>query len=228
MRVLIYGGGRLGQQVVRVIGSHFPEHELLGVIDDVQPAGLEIIPGVDVIGSLDDIATTSDHDAAHTAIIPAIGYTDQTARGRALDRARGYGYRFLTLVHPQAWVEPSATLGEGVIALAGTLVDQGAQVGDFCYLDQGVKIGEDTTLVGNAYLAAGAILCGGVTVGRDTFVGAGAVITDGVIVGDGCVVNAQSLVHRDLPAFHKLIQTRDELRLPMAAAPSPEVVHGQA
>lgn len=230
MQVLIHGSGRLGRQVLQVLRSHFADrYQPVGFIDDIRPAGDDVL-GLPVLGTLEDVATAPGTSPDQAWLVPAIGYRDQPARGRALDRACALGYRLPTLVHPRAGVEPTATLGDGVIVLAGVLVDQGVVVGDGCYLDQGVMVGEDSVLQPNSYLAAGTIVAGGVRLGRDCFLGAGSVVTDGVNIGDACIVNAQSLVHRDLPAHHKLVQTRQELRLPLPdqTPESTEVDHGQA
>ncbi len=227
---MIHGAGRLGRQVLHLLRTHFATtHEVLGFVDDIRAPDTPVTEGLQVLGSLADVARDPATAPARVGLIPAIGYTDQSARGRALARAQRLGYTLPTLVHPHAWIEPGSSLGQGVIAMAGVLVDQAVRIGDFCYLDQGVKVGEECTLAANTYLAAGAILAGGVQVGRDGFIGCGAVVTDGVCVGDRCVINAQSLVHRDLPADHKLIQTRDEVRLPLPTAdPIEEAEHGQA
>jgi sugar O-acyltransferase (sialic acid O-acetyltransferase NeuD family) len=220
---MIYGAGRLGRQVLHVLRTHFAAgHEVIGFVDDVQPAGTPVRDGLQVLGTLTDLAASPDTDPAAVGLVPAMGYADQPARGRALARARDLGYQLPTLRHPRAWVERGAEVGSGCILLAGVIVDQGASVADCCYLDQGVLVGEDTTVSPNCYLAAGSVVAGGVRIGRDTFLGAGSVVADGVAIGEGCVVNAQSLVHCDVPPFHKLIQTRDEVRLPLPAA----AIHG--
>jgi sugar O-acyltransferase (sialic acid O-acetyltransferase NeuD family) len=229
---MIYGAGRLGRQVLHVLKTHFAgEHEVVGFVDDVRDAGTPVRDGLEVLGPLDAVAADAGTAPGAVGLVPAIGYGDQPARGRALARAADLGYTMPTLVHPRAMIEPGARIGRGAIVLAGALVDQGVHVGPCCYLDQGVMVGEDSQVGPNVYLAAGTIVAGGVAIGRDTFVGAGTVIADGVTVGTGCIVNAQSLVHRDLPDLHKLIQTRDEVRLPLpdrAALATTGVDHGQA
>jgi len=228
VKVLVYGAGRLGGQVLHLLTHHFAgEYTVGGFIDDTRPAGESAAGGHRTLGSLAAVAADPATAPDRTLLVPAIGYADLPARGRALAAARALGYRFLSLVHPHAWLEPTVSLGEGVIVLAGTLLDQTVTVGDWCYLDQGVKLGEECVLGANNYLAAGATLGGGARLGRDNFLGLDVTVTDRVTVGDGTFINARTLVYKDLGDGQRLIEFHEQTRLPMPAREVPrEVSHG--
>jgi acetyltransferase-like isoleucine patch superfamily enzyme len=219
MRAVIYGSGRLGRQVLHLVTTHFgAQLTVVGFVDDTKPAGEDVRDGYRTLGGLDAVAAAPDTAPGRVGLIPAIGYGDLFARGRALQHARALGYDFPTLVHPRALIEPGCRLGAGVIVLAGALLDQGVQVDDFCYLDQGVKLGEDTVLGPNNYLAAGTTLGGGVRLGRDNFLGLDTTVTDQVTLGDGNFVNAKSLVYKDLGDRQRLVQFHEQTRLPLPTA----------
>ncbi|MEW5774305.1 MAG: hypothetical protein AB1916_12365 [Thermodesulfobacteriota bacterium] len=205
---LIYGGGRLGRQVYALVRRYLADRvRVLGFIDDVQPPGAAVIDGLATVGGLE--AAGSGHlDPSRAALFLAIGYADMAARGRAFLRAKGLSYEFLTLVHPQAVVEPDAILGEGCVVLAGTVLDQRVEAGAACYFDIGVRVGEYSTLDFNNYLAAGCVAGGSVRMGRDNFFGLNATLVNDISVGDGNFVNAASLLHRDLGSGQQYIEVR--------------------
>jgi UDP-3-O-[3-hydroxymyristoyl] glucosamine N-acyltransferase len=219
MKVLLYGSGRLGQQVLHLLNQHFAaDYTVIGFVDDTRPGGEAVAGGYRTLGALATVAANPTTAPDHALLVPAIGYGNLPARGRALERARVLGYRFPTLVHPRAWLEPGTALGQGVIVLAGVLIDQAVHVGDCCYLDQGVKLGEECVLGANNYLAAGATLGGGVRLGRDNFLGLDVTVTDGVVLGDGNFVNAKTLVYKDLGDRQRLVEFHEQARLPLEAA----------
>jgi len=228
MKTLIYGSGKLGEQVLHVVNHHFGSYlNVVGFVDDTRPAGEDVTAGYQTLGNLETVAASRLHGPNRAVIVPAIGYGDQVARGRALDRAVALGYGMPTLVHPRAWVEPGVEVGDGAIVLAGVLLDQGVKVGENCYLDQGVKLGENTTIGPNNYLAAGSAVGGGVTLGRDNFLGLNTTVTDGVSIGDANFINAKSLVYKDLGSNQRLVQFHEQARLPLAVEEDThEVIHG--
>ncbi len=213
--LLIYGGGRLGRQLHHLASRHFADrYRIVGFLDDVKPRGTEVVDGQRVLGTPADAASARATAPGTAVLLMAIGYADLRGREAAYRRARELGYRFATLVHPRAWVEPGVHLGEGTVVLAGAIVDQGVRLGAVNYLDIGTLIGEDTRLGRNNYLAAGVTLGGGVTVGRNNFLGLDATVTNEVRLGDDNFFNAKSLVYRDVADGLKYIEVRREFELP--------------
>jgi UDP-3-O-[3-hydroxymyristoyl] glucosamine N-acyltransferase len=82
-------------------------------------------------------------------------------------------------VHPSAYVDDSARLGEGVRVGPHAIVQSGAEVGD------GVRIG------------AGAYVGRGVKIGARTMVYPHAVLYERVVVGEGCILHAGCVVGAD-------------------------------
>jgi len=209
--VLIYGGGMLGLQLAHLLRFHFVgSHRLLGFIDDVRPAAVEVWDGLHTVGSLEQALASESHRPGQVELVFGIGYSDMLARRRAFDRARSAGYGFVTLIHPRAHVEPTARLGEAVTILAGALVDQFVSIGDACYFDMGSKVSEDCRIGTNNYFTSGSTLAGHVKVGDDNFFGTNCTVTDRLKIGNHNFVNAATLVYRPVGDHTRVVEYREQ------------------
>ena len=99
-----------------------------------------------------------------------------------------------------------AVVDLSAITLAGAIVDHETRVGQFCYLDIGIRIGEWSRLEDNCYFAAGAAVGGSVTVGRDTFLGMDATVVNAIVIGSNVFVNASTLVGHDIPDDSRVVE----------------------
>lgn len=167
MRLLIYGSRDFARTVADLI--RHCGHEPVGMVDDFRRDG-------DILGGLDEVAKS--HPAADCGIAIAIGYSDIPARWRAWERVRAAGYRAPALVHPRAYVADTARLGEGVMVMAGAIVDTRAELGDLAVVWPGACINHDARVGCNSFISPNATLCGYARVGQDCFVGAAAAIAD--------------------------------------------------
>lgn len=112
----------------------------------------------------------------------------------------------IPVVHPQAFVHPSAVLIGDVIVGAGVYIGPHASLrGDYgrLILEAGSNLQDgcimhgycdtDTIVQENGHIGHGAILHGCV-IGRDALVGMNSVIMDGAVIGEESIVAAMSFV----------------------------------
>lgn len=145
------------------------------------------------VGGLSDLNPAA---IGTTRFALAIGNND--ARLRWGERLTLNGFELPTLVHPQSFVSPSATLAKGVFIGAGSVVQTSVQIGMAALVNSGAIIEHHGEIGAGAHIAPGAILAGHVKVGRCTLIGAGAVIRDRILVGSGATVGAGAVVTRDV------------------------------
>lgn len=214
--VALYGAGHLGRQIHHHLRHHAADRvEVIGFIDDTQPAGVDVIDGLRTLGSFADAAASKELGPAAIRIVFAIGYTSMTMRRAALDRVLGAGYTLAGFEHPRATIEPGARVGPGVIVLANAVIDQDVSVGAGCFIDIGVRLTAGTTVGVNNYFSSGTATGSRVTIGDDCFFGMDCTVTTEVTMGSNLFVNAKTLVPRDVGDDLRLVQVHKSRELPM-------------
>jgi UDP-3-O-[3-hydroxymyristoyl] glucosamine N-acyltransferase len=82
-----------------------------------------------------------------------------------------------TGIHPSAFIDPSASLGEGVFVGAFACIDAGAVIA------AGARIGEQCVIGQKAFVGAGSRLSAHVTLGEGCTVGERCIVHSGVVIG---------------------------------------------
>ncbi len=137
--------------------------------------------GYDRVDFLDDrnpcaVGTTDRAEAlagGYDGVVVSIGNND--LRRTLIQRLQAVDAPIATLVHPRAFVAPSATLGEGSVVLPGAVVNTNARVGKGCILSIGALVDHDATIDDFSHVNAGAVVAAGKS--------AGGKIDPGAVVG---------------------------------------------
>jgi len=167
MRLLLYGSKDFAATVAELV--RHCGHEAVGLVDDFNTG-----PGI--LGSFDMVSRT--YPPSEYGIAMAIGYSNIPARWAAWQRIRSAGYHAPALIHPRAYVADSARIGEGVLVMAGAIVDVRAEISELVVLWPGTCINHDVQIGPNTFISPSVTLCGFAQVGAHSFIGAGSVIVD--------------------------------------------------
>jgi UDP-perosamine 4-acetyltransferase len=200
-RLLLAAGGHGRVVLDTLLSQGFSVH---GILDPGLSVGLTIF-GVPVLGAdtwLDDANPTD------FVLVNGAGAAPASAlRQRLFERWSARGFGFVALCHPGAIVAREVVLREGSQVMAGAIVQPRSLVGANAVVNTRASIDHDCAIDAHAFIAPGAVLCGGVRVGMGAFVGAGAVLLPGIKVGDRAVVGAGATVTRDVPAGLRVLGT---------------------
>jgi len=113
--------------------------------------------------------------------------------------------RAVTIVHPRAFISPSARLGRGVWVGPGAVVHTRAQVGDHGIVNSGAIVEHDCKVGFNTHIAPGAALGGRVEVLANSLVGLGSSVLPSIRIGTGCVVGTGAVVIRHVDDGERVV-----------------------
>ena len=183
--VVIGGGGHAKTMVGTLLELGA---EIAAILDDDPQRWDERLLGVPISGPI------AGHPPGGPAVI-AIG--DNSVRRRL---SAELDYDWQRLVHPTAFVHPTARLAEGVMVAAGAVIQPDAVIGAHAIVNTGATIDHDCVVGRYSHVAPGAHLAGDVELGEGVFIGLGAGVTPGVSLGDWAILGAGAIAARDLPA----------------------------
>lgn len=128
-----------------------------------------------------------------------VGIGDASTRLFWLEQLSICGYALQPLIHPTAWVSPSASLGHGTVVFANATIQTNAAIGTGSILNTGCSVDHDVQLADGVHICPGARLAGGVLVGSRSWIGIGACVIQQVRIGADVTVGAGAAVVKDLP-----------------------------
>lgn len=121
------------------------------------------------------------------------------AKRRFVEQAEAMGFSFASLVHPEGFVSPTATMGEGFLSCYYDVINSQTRIGKHCTVCSRVLLSEATTIGDFVYIGPSVQIAGSVTIGSGVFIGISAAVSDQVTIGDGAVIGAGAVVIRDVP-----------------------------
>ena len=196
-RLLILGAGGHAKVVAEtaIASANFSE---VAFLDDrcSGPDQLPSVLGFPVLGSL-ALALEPAHREQFASA--AVAFGNATARLNWIEQLDTAGYALPVLIHPTAWVSPSAQLASGSVVFAQAAVQALASIGVGSILNTGCSVDHDAQLAGGVHICPGAHLAGEVQVGARTWIGIGASVIQQVRIGSDVTVGAGAAVVRDLP-----------------------------
>ena len=128
-----------------------------------------------------------------------IGIGDNHLRFKLHKEFLTSGCRLETLIHPLSSISKYASIAEGCVVMAGSIVNYGAQIDTSCIINTGATVDHDCQISAGAHISPGANLAGGVIVGERALIGIGAAILQGIKIGKDSIVGAGAVVVKDVP-----------------------------
>ena len=195
--ILIYGAGGHGKSLVELI-RQLGSYQIAAFIDDGLEPGTHVM-GVPVLG--DSQALPGLYERGIRLAVNAVGgIGNLQARLQVFERLAASGFACPALVHPRAFIEPSASLSAGVQVFAHAYVGSEARLGFGTIVNTGAIVSHDCSLADYVNISPGAILAGEVQVGSGALVGMGVTINLRVKIGAGARLGNGATVKSDVPA----------------------------
>ncbi len=162
------------------------------------------LDGVPVIGGDEKILDRKPTDVMLINAVGnvglAIGQSGLSVRRGLFERFTAQGYRFGSVISPDATVASTAHLDHGCHIITGAILHPGAKVGANTIINTGAQLDHDCIVGAHCHIAPGVIFSGAVTVGDNVHVGVGAAVVQGIRIGSNAVIGAGAVVTADVPA----------------------------
>ena len=194
--LIIYGGGGHAKSLIDLIRAE-GKYTIAGILDDGVAAGTTVM-GVPVLGN-GDLLFALRQQGIDKAVNAVGGIGSIAPRLAVYQKLKSAGFSIPTVVHPRAFIESSATVGEGGQIFFNAYVGSEAKVGFGCIINTGAILSHDCVLGDYVNISPGAILAGAVTVKDRALVGMGVTINLHVSIGAGTRVGNSAVVKSDVP-----------------------------
>ncbi|MGC4118613.1 MAG: acetyltransferase [Myxococcales bacterium] len=196
MDVIVVGASGFGRELLQYVHDvHLttPSVRIKGFLDD-DPTALDSIGrvmGVEIVGD-----THSYRIQEHDRFVVSLG--DPGLRRMLVERLARRGARFASVVHPTAYLAPTARIGSGCVIGPFANVGSYAQLEDHVLLNLHSSAGHDTRIGSFCVLSPCALVNGGSSLGDGVLMGTHAVVTPNVRVGARSKISAGAVLYRDI------------------------------
>lgn len=199
-RLVICGGGSLAVEVAALLRDLGERGRVNGdgymVTDVVAPGPVRTADLTTLCGSSfathADIASIPDLDQKEFIVCTG----DPAIRHKIYRELVSMNLTLARIVHPMAYVAPSAVIGAGAIIYPGVFVGPFVQLGANVVLHAQAAVHHDARLDASVVLSPGALLCGHTACGTAAFLGTGASILPKMRLGAYSKLSAGSVLRR--------------------------------
>jgi acetyltransferase EpsM len=188
-RLILIGGGEHARVVVEAVRA-MGQAELVGFVDP-EPCA-ETIRRL-AVRRLGTDAALDEHPGAW-GVLGIAAFGSLAGRKRIVARLSPKVEGWATVIHPSAWVSPTAIVEPGAVIMAAAVVQSGARVGAHCVVNTGAIVEHDVELGAFSHAAPRAVLGGGARVGEGAYIGMGAAVRDHVTLGAEVLIGMGAVV----------------------------------
>lgn len=142
-KLLILGAGQYGM-VAKEIAEAAGDYSQIDFLDDENPIA---------VGKLNEYERFVN---TYNVAIAAIG--NVLMRIDLLEKLKECGYEIATLIHPNAYVAPSAVIGAGCFIEPMTVIHTDVQIGIGCIISAGTIVNHNSTIGSGCHLNCGTIV----------------------------------------------------------------------
>lgn len=189
-KLAVIGAGGHGKVVAELAAALGTYGEIVFLDDRAQGS----VNGFPVIGTtllLENSLSPEQYDVA-----VAVG--NNRIRRQIAEKAATLGFSLPVLIHPGAYVSPSATVGQGNVVMAKAVVQAGSVLKDGVIVNTAATVDHDCLLDAFVHISPGAHLSGNTHIGEESWIGTGACSRQQIRIGSRATIGAGAVVVRDV------------------------------
>jgi len=180
--IIVLGAGGHGKSIVSVLIAD--GMKVLGILDDAPESWNTKIVGVPVLGALELLQEYPDHP-----VIVGVGVVKRFPKAR-----------WTTFKSKQAYINPTAQIGEGTVVFPFAVVGADVQLGDHVIISSHTTLGHDTQVEDYVHITPGVQIAGDVRIRRLAMLGLSSVVCPKVQIGKGATMAAGAVAVYDIEA----------------------------
>lgn len=189
--VVVVGAGDHAKVVLEALWA-IGAFEVVGLIDP-NPLSNYVL-GVPVLGG-DQLLPCLLTQGVKAAVV-AIG--SNGLRQQIGENLLRMGFALPAVVHPTAFISPSANIADGAVVMAKAIVGTLANIDALTIINTGAIVEHDNNIGVSAHICPGVALAGRVRVGDRALIGVGSAVRPNICIGSDSVVGAGSAVVADV------------------------------
>src|SRR5690554_6877188 len=197
-KVLIMGGGGNASVIAFAMIHAFQQGksdlEFCGYVNDRD--NVTEIEGYPVKGGLSDIPQLIKEDFYFINAIGKIGF--QKERIELLESLSIPDERYVTFIHPSAYVAPNVKLGVGCVVMPNVSISPGTVLGKCCRIMINAIIGHNNTIGDYCFFAASSCTGSYLKIGQGVFVSLNATVREFLTLGDYSTVGMGAVLTKNI------------------------------
>jgi sugar O-acyltransferase (sialic acid O-acetyltransferase NeuD family) len=196
MNIALIGGGTQLSYSIDIIEKQ-NVHNIVGIIDSKRSINTELF-NYKIIGIQENIINLIKEYNIEGCVI-TIG--DNWSRKVVHEEVSRLApeMRWPNAIHPSVIIGKNVVLGQGILAMAGVIINTGAYLGNFTNYFTRCNIEHDCYICDYSSVSAGVVLGGKVKIGMLSAIALNATIFDRITIGENSVIGAASLITNDVP-----------------------------
>lgn len=187
----IYGSGGSGREVREIAEQQSIWREIIFIDDTVETGVFKEIKRMP-FESFYQI-----YDGDNVEVVIALGEPEY--KKTLYYKVKEKKYRLANVVHPMAWISPSAKLEQGSIVHAQSFISSDVLIEENTCIGPGVVIGHDCIVRRNCQIAPNVAFGGYCEVGEGVYIGMNVSVKEEIKIGKNSIIGMGSIVSRDIP-----------------------------
>lgn len=132
-------------------------------------------------------------------MIPVFLVPDNIAlRKKLYELYNQHGFKFATVISPNASISKYAQLGEGVMVQTGCNISADVKIGKCVRVNSCANIMHDSVIGDFAVIAPSSVVLGRCRIAKEVYIGANSTILPEIDIGQGATVGAGAVVNRNV------------------------------
>lgn len=120
-------------------------------------------------------------------------------RAEKFAKIKSLGYDFAKLIHPDAFVSKSASIGENSVIFPGCVISNQVRIGANVVIWSLSHVGDRTSISDHCWLSASVCINGDSNIGKNCFLGSNSTVINDIKLGEYTFIGSHSLIAEDTP-----------------------------